>query len=146
MCKTRAEYDTSMDSNETTETALNSPTQITPSRPDRSYTRYSLFDDSDLDDDVEVEICGCVVDLVSLKDNLDEDGEVAQKLEEQWEKVTRELQSTRSEVDRVLLCLREHGRKWGRSENTAQKRNAKTELTGLLDGMASMRCAKRRRL
>ena len=58
----------------------------------------------------------------------------------------RELQSTRSEVNRVLLCLTEQGRKLGRIENTAQKLNAKTELTGLLDGMASMRCAKRRRL
>ena len=110
-----------MDNNEKTETSVDSPTQITPSRPDRSYTRYSLFDDSDSDDDVEVEICGGVVDLVSFEDNLDEDGEVEPTLEEQWEKAMRELQSTRSEVDRVLLCLREQGRKWGRSENTAQK-------------------------
>ena len=104
-----------------------------------------MFDDLDDKDEVEVANFGGVVDLVSIEDNLGDDGVVEETLEEEWEKLMLELTSSRAEVDRVLQCLKEQVRNYGRSENNSQKRHSNNELTGLFDGMASMRCAKRRR-
>ena len=145
MCKTTPECKTSSSTNERTEQGIDSPPLVTPSRPEGSETNHGLFDESDNEDEVEVATFGGVVDLISIEDNLDDDGAVEETLEEEWEKLMLELTSSRAEVDRVLQCLKEQVQKYGRSENNSQKRHSNNELTGLFDGMASMRCAKRRR-
>ena len=60
---------------------------------------------------------------------------VKETLDDEWEKLMLELTSSRAEVDRVLQCLKEQVRKYGRSENNSQKWHINNERAGLFDGM-----------
>ena len=145
MCKTTPEHKVAAPTSKSTEQGVHSPPLVTPSRTEGSEINHGLFEDSDNEDEVEVRTIGGVVDLISIDENLDDDGAGDETLEEEWDRLMVELTSSRAEVDRVLQCLKEHVQNYRRSENNSQKGHSNNELTGLFDGMASMRCAKRRR-
>ena len=145
MCKTTPEHKVAAPTSKSTEQGVHSPPLVTPSRTEGSEINHGLFDDSDNEDEVEVRTIGGVVDLISIDENLDDDGAGDDTLEEEWDTLMGQLTTSRAEVDRILQCLKERVQYNGRSENNSHKRNSNSELTGLFDGMASMRCAKRRR-
>ena len=127
-------------------TCNNSPTLVTPSRNSLggitpNYQVVNLTSEMNESD---------VVDLVYFEDVLDdEEEEVAttEIVDTAVDNAIEELASVRAEVERVYRSLRRmRGMAIGsqRSE-TSPRKSKKRELAGLMDGLASMECAKRRR-
>lgn len=138
-CNTNTQFDATI-------TCNNSPTLVTPSR----NLLEVITDNHDVINLTNEMIESDVVDLVCFEDVLDDEEEeipTPEIIDSAVDIAISELSSVRAEVERVYRSLRRmRGMAIGsqRSE-TSPRKSKKRELAGLMDGLASMECAKRRR-